>query len=65
MDDEVEKLIAAREQAKHKVQAWRKAGLAKGQHRDPTKAPAWQEYMDAFDALDKMRARGLKSVILE
>lgn len=52
----LERLIAAREEAMKKVRAWWDAGVLAGQYRDHTKAPAWSEYLAAFAALDKARS---------
>jgi hypothetical protein len=55
MIENLEQLIAAREEAMEKVRAWWDAGLLAGQFRDHTKAPAWPEYLAAFAALDEAR----------
>lgn len=52
---DLEKLTAARENAMEKVRGWWDAELLAGRCRNQTDAPAWREYLAAFDALDKAR----------
>lgn len=49
------RLSEAREDAMKKVRAWWDAEILAYRQRHVTDAPAWPEYLAAFDALDKAR----------
>lgn len=57
MDNKLERLIAARNEAMERVRTWWDAECLAGRISHHTKAPAWSEYLAAFAALDAARDR--------
>lgn len=55
----IEQLISARDAAAEKVRAWWDAEALAGRFSDHTQAPAWPEYIAAFNALDAVREAAL------